>query len=274
MVVPLLKSTVYGAVWYQGEADAGHAGGCYDGYNCTFPAMIDDWRAKWGQETGGLTDPQFPFGFVQLNGNGNGPTYNHPKDPGADFSSMFGFAGLRWSQTAGYGYAPNPRMPRTFMAVILDTPNPTGGVHSAFKRPAGARLARAGLSVAYGVDVETISPRVDTVSLVGRGAGAPRNVMVKLTSLGSSGGVELHNTTGFEVLSDGYWVSVPITSHTSNSVMMGPVPANSSRVRYAWYGNACGLGLFQCAVYTKVKPLGKLDGELDFLPLAPFVMDL
>ena len=35
-------------------------------YNCTFPAMIDDWRAKWYQHSGSLTDPLFPFGFVQV----------------------------------------------------------------------------------------------------------------------------------------------------------------------------------------------------------------
>ena len=35
-------------------------------YNCTFPTMIDDWRAKWYQYSGGQTDPLFPFGFVQV----------------------------------------------------------------------------------------------------------------------------------------------------------------------------------------------------------------
>ena len=31
-------------------------------------------------------------------------------------------------------------MPNTFMAVILDTANPSGGVHSPYKQPAAARL--------------------------------------------------------------------------------------------------------------------------------------
>lgn len=34
-------------------------------YNCTFPAMIDDWRAKFSAQSG-QTDPGFPFGFVQV----------------------------------------------------------------------------------------------------------------------------------------------------------------------------------------------------------------
>ena len=35
-------------------------------YNCTFPAMIDDWREKWHTFTIGQTDPMFGFGFVQV----------------------------------------------------------------------------------------------------------------------------------------------------------------------------------------------------------------
>ena len=37
-----------------------------DIYNCTFPAMITDWRLKWGEGTMGQTRPDFPFGFVQV----------------------------------------------------------------------------------------------------------------------------------------------------------------------------------------------------------------
>jgi hypothetical protein len=56
----------------QGEADAGHPGGQYDGYNCTLPAMIRDWRAQWHVGTGGATDPDIPFGIAQLNSVANG----------------------------------------------------------------------------------------------------------------------------------------------------------------------------------------------------------
>ena len=35
-------------------------------YNCTFPAMIDDWRDKWHTSTIEQTDPMFGFGFVQV----------------------------------------------------------------------------------------------------------------------------------------------------------------------------------------------------------------
>ncbi len=28
--------------------------------------MIESWRQVWNQRTNGITDPQFPFGFVQV----------------------------------------------------------------------------------------------------------------------------------------------------------------------------------------------------------------
>ena len=62
MIHPFLNMTIYGAIWYQGEANADAP---YT-YNCTFPAMIDDWRSKWFYGTDKLTDLEFPFGFVQV----------------------------------------------------------------------------------------------------------------------------------------------------------------------------------------------------------------
>ncbi len=37
-----------------------------DKYNCTFPKMIESWRAIWYNRTNSITDPTFPFGFVQV----------------------------------------------------------------------------------------------------------------------------------------------------------------------------------------------------------------
>ena len=87
MIYPLLKMTIRylsqflvleddhcpcprGAVWYQGEQNAGYPGE-YGGWNrdiydCTFESMINAWRDRWHETTEGSTDPYFPFGFVQL----------------------------------------------------------------------------------------------------------------------------------------------------------------------------------------------------------------
>lgn len=88
MIHPLLNMTIKGALWYQGNTSEerfvfciapahtvglllfipGEANSAYnrDKYNCTFPAMIDDWRMAFHQGSGGQTALDFPFGFVQV----------------------------------------------------------------------------------------------------------------------------------------------------------------------------------------------------------------
>jgi sialate O-acetylesterase len=246
--------------------------------------MIADWRSKWYEATQGRTDATFPFGFVQLNSIGNGTVYDNPADEGDDLSAAFGYAGLRWSQTASYGYVPNPAMPKVFMAVSEDTPDVPGpciggdgqrcpspgfNVHSRFKQPTAARLARAGLAVAYGRgDIEQ-GPVHGAVKRAGD------NLVLSIDNIGpSSGGVELKSSRGMEVLVAGKWLSAPVTANTRDTVTIGPVPSGAARLRYNWYSNPCGIDCFGCAVYAKVTPLGKLSGEEAFLPLAPFVMDI
>ena len=63
MIHPFLRMTIYGVIWYQGETNALLNS---NPYKCMFPAMIDDWRAKWYEGTRGNTDKVFPFGFVQV----------------------------------------------------------------------------------------------------------------------------------------------------------------------------------------------------------------
>ena len=55
MIAPLLPYAIKGAIWYQGESNAGQ----WREYRTLFPRMIGDWREKWGQG-------EFPFFFVQI----------------------------------------------------------------------------------------------------------------------------------------------------------------------------------------------------------------
>ncbi len=45
-----------------GESNAGEPGN----YTCLFSKMIYYWRQIWNERTNGITDIQFPFGFVQV----------------------------------------------------------------------------------------------------------------------------------------------------------------------------------------------------------------
>jgi hypothetical protein len=44
-----------------GESNAGKGH-----YDCYFAKMIEYWREIWHERTNGITDIQFPFGFVQV----------------------------------------------------------------------------------------------------------------------------------------------------------------------------------------------------------------
>merc|ERR1711907_34376 len=81
-IVPILRTVHTGVTWYQGEANANGDGRTY---NCSFRAMIQDWRAKWHAYTDGATDTQFPMGWVQLNSDNNLPAYTNPKTAGTQY---------------------------------------------------------------------------------------------------------------------------------------------------------------------------------------------
>src|SRR5436853_6742881 len=55
MIAPLIPFAVKGAIWYQGESNAGRAWQ----YRALFPDLIRNWRRDWGQG-------DFPFLAVQL----------------------------------------------------------------------------------------------------------------------------------------------------------------------------------------------------------------
>ena len=109
-IVPLLNTTIKGAIWYQGESNHGQN----ELYACRYEMMMAEWRAQWNVGTGGATDPHFPIGFVQI-----GPMTNDEGDNPDSFE-------IRMGQTGGFGYAPNARWPHSFMAAAFDLANPPG----------------------------------------------------------------------------------------------------------------------------------------------------
>ncbi|MGY3091326.1 sialate O-acetylesterase [Hymenobacter sp. UYAg731] len=121
MIAPLIPYTLKGIIWYQGESNVGRAAQ----YHTLFPAMIQDWRQRWGRE--------LPFLFVQL-ANWQ-PAQTQPTDSD--------WARLREAQTAALA------LPRTGMAVAIDLGDAVD-IHPANKQDVGHRLALVARSVAYG----------------------------------------------------------------------------------------------------------------------------
>jgi len=131
MIAPLVPYGIRGAIWYQGESNAGRA----FRYRTLFPAMIADWRARWGQG-------DFPFYFVQLaNFRARKP------EPGES-----AWAELREAQLLTLKSVPN-----TGMAVAIDV----GGakdIHPKSKQEVGRRLALWALARDYGKKVVPSGP--------------------------------------------------------------------------------------------------------------------
>ncbi|XP_046550379.1 sialate O-acetylesterase-like isoform X2 [Haliotis rubra] len=249
MIHPLVNMTIYGAIWYQGEANADKPGL----YNCTFPAMIDDWRVKFNQASDGATSNKFPFGFVQLAADRNG-------------SVQTGFPGVRWSQTAGFGYVPNERMKNVFMAVAMDLPDfssPYGSVHPRDKQDVCQRLVRSGLSVAYNKPgMQYQGPIPDMFSY---------NTQMKYITVdyGFSGHtIDVRSSDGFEICCtntttsrnacldpDHPWIPSPIKSRTTTSVTVTWTKQCQTlqAIRYAWQESPCPFK--QCAVYWEQSKL-------------------
>jgi sialate O-acetylesterase len=122
-IAPLAGCAMRGALWYQGEANAGNG----IEYRTLLPRLIGDWRRRWGQG-------DFPFFIVQL------AAWDMDKNP-APFHQ---WPWLREAQAMTVKTVPN-----TALAVAIDVGNPAD-VHPKGKEPVGQRLALAARKLAYG----------------------------------------------------------------------------------------------------------------------------
>jgi sialate O-acetylesterase len=139
MIAPILPYTIKGAIWYQGESNAGAAAK----YRTLFPMMIENWRKDWG-----IGD--FPFYFVQL-----APFLSVAKTPGES-----NWAELREAQTMTLG------LKNTGMAVIVDYGNEYD-IHPTPKQPVGERLSLNARALTYGEKIEYSGPMYKSMKVAG-----------------------------------------------------------------------------------------------------------
>ncbi len=130
MLAPLIPYGIRGAIWYQGETNAGRA---YQ-YRKIFPAMIKNWRNDWGQGA-------FPFLFVQL---ANYKAVN-PQPKESDWAE------LREAQLMTLA------LPNTGMAVIIDI-GEANNIHPKNKQDVGKRLALWALARSFGKELVYSGP--------------------------------------------------------------------------------------------------------------------
>jgi sialate O-acetylesterase len=130
MIAPLIPYGIRGAIWYQGEANAGRA----FQYRELFPAMIKDWRNHWKQG-------DFPFHFVQL--------ANFQRR--SEIPAESGWAELREAQ------AMTLKLRNTGMATAIDI-GERNDIHPRNKKDVGYRLAGVSLKQDYKRQVLAYGP--------------------------------------------------------------------------------------------------------------------
>jgi sialate O-acetylesterase len=112
MIAPLAKYTIKGALWYQGETEAGRAQGHI--YGDGMRTLVQDWRRAFGQG-------DFPFYWVQLANYANAAKNGH------------------WMRVQE-GQVKATALRNTGVAIINDIGNPTN-IHPTNKQDVGRRLA-------------------------------------------------------------------------------------------------------------------------------------
>lgn len=206
MVAPYCDFAMRGVIWYQGESNAAKP----EEYKVLFPAMVQDWRRAWGQES-------LAFHFVQL------PNYRAPSDqPGVESA----WANFREAQTAAL------QLPNTGMAVAIDL-GEEEDIHPRSKWQVGQRLAWSALSQSYGVaTIPASGPRLRAIQF------ESERVRVIFDLFGSSLAVRGDSLDGFAVAGvDGvfFWADAVLDGDT---VVLSIAQVTAPKyVRFAWADN-------------------------------------
>lgn len=211
MIAPLVPYGVAGAIWYQGESNAGRA----ELYRKQMPAMINHWRKDFGHG-------DFPFLMVQLANFTARNTEPVEQD----------WAYLREAQTMT-----TRNTPKVGMAVAIDI-GEAADIHPRNKEDVGKRLALAALGIAYGRNISYSGPIYDSMRIEGDRV----RIHFKHTGPGLTTGRDERNQRvplkGFAIAGEDrkfVWADAVIEGH-SVVVFSDKVP-NPVAVRYGWSNN-------------------------------------
>ena len=205
MIAPLIPYGIQGAIWYQGESNAGRS---YQ-YRTLFPDMIKNWRNDWGRG-------KFPFLFVQL------ANFMQTKpEPGES-----AWAELREAQTMTL------TLPKTGMAVIIDIGD-ADNIHPKNKQDVGKRLALWALADTYGKKLVYSGPIYKSMKVDGG------SIVLKFDHVGGGLVAKGDETLkGFSVAGADrkfVWADAKIDGDTV--VVSSDKVSEPAAVRYAWADN-------------------------------------
>ena len=132
MIAPLAPYAIRGAIWYQGEANAGKA----NLYGLQLKTMVANWRADWKSD--------LAFIAVQL------PNFMAPQKKPSE-----GVGG--WPLIREQFFKTLSAVPNTGMAVTIDI-GEANNIHPRNKQEVGRRLAQWALAKTYGKTVVACGP--------------------------------------------------------------------------------------------------------------------
>ncbi|MGB8194564.1 MAG: sialate O-acetylesterase [Chitinophagaceae bacterium] len=217
MIHPLTPYPIAGAIWYQGETNAGRS----MQYKTAFPLMIKDWRKQWKEE--------FPFYFVQL--------ANFRAGSGNNSNEGSGWAELREAQTDAL------KLPNTGMAVIIDI-GESNDIHPRNKQDVGKRLAANALAKTYGKNAVYSGPVFQSMQVQGNKA--------LLSFSNVEGGFDVKNkygyVNGFEVAgADQRFYYAKAMVEGDKIAVYHEAVAVPVAVRYAWADDPDDVNLYNKA---------------------------
>ncbi len=202
MISPLLPYAIKGAIWYQGESNAGRA----EQYRTLYADMIRNWRRDWGQG-------DFTFLAVQL-----APFLAVKEQP-----QESGWAELREAQ-----WLATQTLPTVGLAVITDVGDPKD-IHPTKKQPVGERLALAARAIAYGEKITHSGPIYRNMTV------KDGKIVLNFDHVGKGLEVRGAELTGFVICgADRKFVWAKAEILGSTVVVSSPEVANPVAVRYGW----------------------------------------
>ena len=210
MIAPLLPYGIKGAIWYQGESNAGRA----KQYRTLFPEMISNWRWDWGQG-------DFPFLAVQL-----APFDKSRKRTMETITEKP--EDSDWAELREAQLQTTKALPNVGMAVITDV-GEKDDIHPKKKQPVGERLAKAALALAYAGKNEYSGPLYKSMEV--KGSQALLSFDHAASGLEARGG----GLTGFAICgADKQFVWGKAQIQGDRVIVSNPQVSRPVAVRYGW----------------------------------------
>lgn len=211
MIAPLIPYAISGAIWYQGESNAGRAWQ----YRRLFPDLILNWRRDWAQG-------DFPFLAVQL-----APWDKNRKRSLEEITAApeeSDWAELREAQVHATKVLPNVGL------VVITDAGEKDDIHPPRKAIVGERLALAARVIAYGERFAGLSPRYRRATFSGGRA------TIEFDHVGKGLVARDGELKGFAIAGPDrqfVWADARITG-PDKVVVRSPLVADPIAVRFGW----------------------------------------